>query len=227
MIIHQASKKRKKQIALPLLLVILALLVGVTFYEDILLAIGDLLVVEDELQPADVIHVIAGEDHRTNYAIQLFQEGYAEYIFFTGGWCEEDQYNHGEYSKELAVAAGIPNAAIAIDDSPVLSTYDEAELLKAYIDQSQNPIQSIIVVSDAYHMRRVRWIYRRIFRIDEMEILMAPVPFESGPVQERWWEDSVSQFMVRDEYFKFAYNIARYQLSWGIFKEWLTSLDRE
>jgi len=37
--------------------------------------IGDFLVVEDDLRPADVIHIIAGDDYRTDYAIQLYQQG--------------------------------------------------------------------------------------------------------------------------------------------------------
>ncbi len=51
------------------------------------LHIGDYLVVRDTLQHADVIHVIAGDDHRTEYAIQLYKDGYADTLFYTGDWC--------------------------------------------------------------------------------------------------------------------------------------------
>jgi hypothetical protein len=80
-------------------------LVGLFFfnYEPILLFIGDFLIVKDELKPADMIHVIAGEDYRTDYAIQLYQEGYAGQIFFTGGWCSKHQVNHAEHGKELSL----------------------------------------------------------------------------------------------------------------------------
>ena len=53
--------------------------------EQWLLLIGDFLIVQDSLQPATVIHVIAGEDYRTDYAIQLYKEGYGKTLFFTGG----------------------------------------------------------------------------------------------------------------------------------------------
>ena len=52
--------------------------------EPILFAVGDFLVIEDALQPADVIHVISGPDDRTDYAIQLYKQGYGKQIFFTG-----------------------------------------------------------------------------------------------------------------------------------------------
>ena len=56
---------------------------------------------------------------------------------------------------------------------------------------------------------------------------MAPVPFEQTPYQQQWWKDERSKRYVKEEYQKFVYYIARYQLSWGPLKEWLASLDKE
>jgi uncharacterized SAM-binding protein YcdF (DUF218 family) len=196
------------------------------FREPVMLAIGDYLVIQDELKPADVIHVIAGPDDRTDYAIQLYKRGYAKQIFFTGGWCTFHGYYHGQHGAERAKAQGIAPERIAIDESRVTSTYDEVVLLKEFIAKSQAPIRSAIVVSDPYHMRRARWTYRQVFG-KGIEVLMAPVPFGLTPYQRRWWTDWASQRYVRDEYVKLAYYYARYRLSWGPIRRWLTSLDRE
>ncbi len=59
----------------------------VFFRERWLMRIGDFLYIQDTLAPADVIHVIAGDDYRTDYAIQLYKKGYGKELFFTGGWC--------------------------------------------------------------------------------------------------------------------------------------------
>lgn len=54
------------------------------FREPIALAIGDSLVVQDKLKPADAIYVISGPDNtRIDYGIRLFQQGYARQIIFT------------------------------------------------------------------------------------------------------------------------------------------------
>src|SRR5512140_3312314 len=98
--------------------------------------IGEYLMIQDRLEHADVIHVIAGSDYRTDYAIQIYKEGYADTVFFTGGWCKEHEFNHGEHAKEISLGAGGPRNAIAIDDAPVTSTYMEAERLKWWIDHS-------------------------------------------------------------------------------------------
>jgi uncharacterized SAM-binding protein YcdF (DUF218 family) len=196
------------------------------FHERILFLLGDFLVIRDELRPADLIHVIAGLDHRTDYAIHLYKRGYAKRIFFTGGWCAPQHHYHGEYSKKRAIEQGVPPEAIVTDDTEVKSTYAEILRLQEFIKKSGLPIHSLIVVSDPYHMRRARWAYRQVFG-KEITLQMTPVPFDLSPYKHRWWADYESRKMVKEEYLKFAYYIARYQLSRGFVKKWLASLDRE
>ena len=193
--------------------------------EPILQAIGDWLIVQDELHPADVIHVIAGPDDRTDTAIQLYKQGYGKTIFFTGGWCKHHNLYHGQHGRDLALEQGVPQEAIAFDDSEVTSTYAEVVRLKEYITQSQAPVRSVIVVSDAFHMRRARWTYRHVLG-DQISVQMAPVPFSSSPYQRRWWTDKASQRYVKDEYLKMLYYYARYQFNLGPLNGWLVSLDR-
>lgn len=100
----------------------------------------------------------------------------------------------------------------------------EAEKLKDWIERNSYSVQSIIVVSDPFHMRRARWAYRRVFD-DKVQIQMAPVPFGLTPYELTWWKDVESQEYVRDEYFKLVFYLFRYQFSWGFFKDWLASFD--
>ena len=194
------------------------------FREQWLMPIGNFLFIQDSLAPSDVIHVIAGDDYRTDYAIQLYKQGYGQKMFFTGGWCDIHHYWHGEHARERALAQGVPLDAIVIDDSKVLSTYMEAERLKEWISTSPEPVRSVIVVSDPFHMRRARWTYQNLFG-DSIKLLMAPVPFDLTPYQRAWWRDPVSRENVKEEYSKFIYYIFRYQLSRGALKKWLASLD--
>jgi uncharacterized SAM-binding protein YcdF (DUF218 family) len=198
----------------------------VLFREKWLLAIGDFLIVADDLKPADVIHVIAGEDYRTDYAIQLYKQGYGKTLFYTGGWCKFHNYYHGAHAQEVSLARGVPLEAIAFDETTVTSTYMEAEVLKEWISQQPYPVRSVIVVSDPFHMRRAQWAYRRVLG-DGIEVQMAPVPFELVPYQRAWWKDRRSLKYVRDEYLKHIYYVLCYQISWGKFRAWLVSLDTE
>lgn len=201
-------------------------LVLILFRQQWLLLIGDYLIVQDSLQPAEVIHIIAGYDYRTDYAIQLYKQGYGKTLFFTGGGSGMHAYSHGEHAEERATAQGVTLDAIAFDDSRVTSTYMEAERLKEWIARSSHPVRSIIVVSDPFHMRRARWTYQKVFG-DQVQIQMAPVPFDLTPYQRTWWKDPESRQYVRDEYAKLIYYLFRYQFSGRSFKDWLISLDSE
>ena len=170
--------------------------------------------------------MIAGEDYRTDYALQLYKEGYAKKLFFTGGWCRIHRYNHGEHAEERALAAGVPPDAIAIDDSHVTSTFMEILRLQEWIGHLQTPIRSVIVVSDPFHMRRARWAYKKVLG-KGIEAQMAPVPFRETPFRRVWWKDYASRKFVKEEYEKYVYYILRYQISRGKFRDWLATLDKE
>jgi len=215
------------RIAIASIALVAILAVGFLFIirEPFLQTIGDFLIVQDQLSPADVIHVISGENYRAEYGIQLYNQGYGKYLFFTGGWCPYHNINHAQYSKESALAQGISPNAIVTDEAEIDSTYAEAIRLKEWIDLQTQPVNSIMVVSDPHHMRRARWTYRRIFG-DEIKIIMAPVPFEMSMYQRQWWKDAESRSMVKDEYLKFAFYIARHQLSWGKLRDWLANFDK-
>jgi uncharacterized SAM-binding protein YcdF (DUF218 family) len=126
--------------------------------------------------------------------------------------------------KARAIRQGVSPEAIAADGSSVTSTYSEAVRLQAFVAQSETPIRSVIVVSDAYHMRRARWAYEHVLG-DQVQVLMSPVPFESSQLQREWWTHRRSLKRVFEEYVKLAYYWARYRVFRGSIQEWLASLD--
>jgi uncharacterized SAM-binding protein YcdF (DUF218 family) len=194
--------------------------------KPLLQAVGDFLVVEDDLVPADVVHVLSGPDYRTDYASQLYEGGYGKQLFFTGGSCASSSSSHAEQGRERALEQGVPGDAIAIDGSRVTSTYSEAIRLEKLAAQSQGAIRSVIVVSDPHHMRRARWAFRQVMG-EQIRVQMAPVPFDLSFYHRQWWSDRYSRQTVRNEYLKLAYYYARYKLSWGRVRAWLASLDRD
>ena len=216
--------REKERVIVPAVVIVGVLLFGAR--EPILLAVGDFLVIQDTLQPADVIHVISGPDNRTDYAIQLYKLGYGKRIFFTGGWCPTIQGNHADRGKALAIEQGVPAESIAADGTDVTSTYSEAVRLEEFISRSATAVRSVIVVSDPYHMRRARWTYKKVLG-DEIRVEMAPVPFDATLYQRRWWGDQASRQYVTNECLKILYYLARYQLAFGPVRDWLASLDRE
>lgn len=191
-----------------LLVILLAALLWAN-RERLLLAIGDYLVVQDDLRRADLIHVAAGPERRARCAIRLYNEGLGEIIFFTGGRCQAQVSLQEQRCAALAEREGIPRQDIVVDSTTVESTYQEAVRLKAFIQASPQPVSSVIVVSDPHHTRRARWTYRRVLG-EGVAVYMAPVPFELSPYQRRWWRDEASRDFVLSEYLKFAYYLLLY-----------------
>lgn len=218
-------RKRVRSMAIAIVVILLA---GCLYLArvPVLTAMADYLAVQDDLQPADVIQIMAGEDHRTEYAIRLYELGYGKQLFFTGGWCTAHQYDHGEHGRALAMARGVSAQAILTDSSVVTSTYSEIVRLKELALASPQPIRSVIIVSDAYHMRRVRWTARHVLG-QSVLAQVASVPVEDSPFPRAWWTSELSRRYVIDEYLKLAYYRLRYQFRAGPLEAWLVSLDRD
>jgi uncharacterized SAM-binding protein YcdF (DUF218 family) len=217
--------KQSKMLTILILLVLIVLTVFIIRI-PIMLSMGNFLIIQDNLHPADVIHIISGLDYRSEYGIQLVEEGYGKLIFFTGAWCPDIQGIHADRGKLLALSQGLSASTIATDSTDVNSTYQEATRLKELIDNSQNPVKSVIIVSDPFHMRRAKWTYRRILG-DNVEVQMAPVPFEMTSYTMRWWENWTSLKMVEEEYVKYIYYLLRYGLNWTPLSNWLATFDRD
>jgi uncharacterized SAM-binding protein YcdF (DUF218 family) len=196
-----------------LLLLVLFLAALYLAREPVLLAIGDFLVVEDEpLQPADLIHVLGGEITRVDYALLLYHQGYGRKLFLTGGSSEDAPLptSFAQRACARAIAGGVNPADLLVADAGALTTYDEALALKQALDEGL-AARSVILVSDPYHMRRAGWIFRRVLG-DWVKVLLAPVPFSLSWYHRRWWTDPASQKMLKNEYRKLFYYWLRYSL---------------
>ncbi|MCB0170548.1 MAG: YdcF family protein [Anaerolineae bacterium] len=167
-------------------------------------AIGDFLVVSDDPQPADLIHVLGGNYHRGEYAAELYHQGYANALFFTGQSLETNlvaRRDNTPYAQ--ALAHGVDPAAILPVDHSATSTYEEALILKQLL-HDRPAIQSVIIVSDGYHMRRVRWTFGRVID-DRAKLIFVPIPAEMSPVLPHWWQSQRSRQTIKQEYTKLLY----------------------
>lgn len=183
-------------------LVLLAVLIPTR--EQIWLAIGQFLIVQDEsIQAADLIHVLGGRSERAFLGIEMLRLGYGHRLLFTGK-ASVDR------AKKMAEASGISPDRFLIPESEADSTYKEALELKQLLDTGAS-VQSVIIVSSPYHMRRVQLAFTRVLG-DRVHLQFVPVPLEYSQHQERWWVrgESSSQKTVLEEYIKLLYYYIRY-----------------
>ena len=161
--------------------------------------LGNFLVVEDVVKPADAIVVLAGHDEeRVKYAVQLYNEKYATWIIMSGPQADK--------MKQEAVESGIPEDKILLEQKTV-HTYQHPLFVKAILQG--HGLTSAIVVSSPYHMRRTAMLFNRAFYHSGIKVMFCPVK-KSWFNARRWWKTAESRRVVYSEYVKMAINV------WGV-----------
>jgi uncharacterized SAM-binding protein YcdF (DUF218 family) len=186
-------------------LFILILIIGALVYfvhPFILDKAGKLIYKKDDLKPADVIVVLAGEEkERVEYGVYLFREEWAkkDRIIMAGGplvW----KYSWASLMKEHAEYLGIPGKVILLEDKS-RTTEEDAKYTKEILQKYG--YKSLILVTSPYHSKRAFTIFQKAIGKD-IKIISAPVE-NSWFKFDNWWERRRDRSMVLNEYSKFLW----------------------
>ena len=117
----------------------------------------------DEAQPADVILVLGAAEYRgrpsqvlrarLDHALELYQRKLAPHILTTGGAGGDRVFTEGGVGRLYLIERGVPPEAIIVEtegESTVQSTAMASEIMR------RMGLRSVIVVSDGYHIFRVK-----------------------------------------------------------------------
>src|SRR5713226_1145479 len=154
--------------------------------------VGQWLVVEDTLEPAQAIVVLTGRmPVRAREAAEIYRQGYAAQIWLLrpAGVAEQLQqmgiYFVGEefYNQKVLLRLGVPSDAIRVLARPVVNTEDE--LLQVAEELRREDGRKVIVVTTRPHTRRVRAIWRA--RVGQSPRLLVRYASEDGYDGAHWW----------------------------------------
>ncbi len=171
-------------------------------HEFLLAKAGTYLYQKDELKPADVIVVLAGEDtERVEYGVKLFKEGWArkDSIIMSGGpavW----KYTWSSLMKEHAVHLGVPAKAIILQDKS-RTTEEDLKYTKEILQK--HGFKSLLLVTSPYHSKRAYIIFRKGLDKD-ITIISAPAE-DSWFRFDEWWKRRRERSFVLNEYSKFIW----------------------
>lgn len=179
---------------------------------------AELLVVTAELHRADAIVVLSGAQayaERAERAAQLFHEGRAPIILLTndglrGPWSPSRQDNPRFVDQAADELSRLGVEADRIEIVPEIvsgGTYGEAIRIRQYA--STHRLESILIVTSAYHSRRALWTMRHVLGRSGIEVGIAAAKHEM-PVSMFWWLLPSGYRMVAVEYVKFVYYLVRY-----------------
>lgn len=163
----------------------------------------------DQEHPADVIIVLGAAEYRgspspvlarrLNHALVLYLRGLAPYILTTGGAGGDPTYTEGEVGRAYLSQHGVPSEAILVE--PEGSTTAESLDAAAEIMRRMD-LHSCIVVSDGYHIFRVK----RLLQSQHIQVYGSPRP-SAG---------SLSRFQLRWLYFRQAVAFFLWQIGINI-----------
>ncbi|WP_195515214.1 YdcF family protein [Paraclostridium bifermentans] len=186
--------RKKKIIILIIVIAVLMVIIG--------LNLGRFLVESDKLEKADAIAVFSGDSGpRTERAVELLKDGYADYLILSGGKVYDD-VTMVELMKNHAIKLGIDESKILIDDE-ASTTNENAEFTADIIEE--NNFRSVIVVTSDYHTRRSKLAMKKALEntlIDGEKVEVTVTPSKEEKFTTKWWTSGNSVLMVISEYLK-------------------------
>jgi uncharacterized SAM-binding protein YcdF (DUF218 family) len=178
------------------------------FRFTILRGLGEYLISEDPPAHADVAYVLGGASiDRGEEAAKLYRSGSCSHFVCTGANVPGDLEEMGitltesEMTKRVLVRCGVPaEQVIALREGT--STQEESLALLAYT--KQGAVDTVIVVSHGFHLRRVRNVFVSRFKAAGITVLLhaAESPDFS---RDTWWKKEQGMMMVQNEYAKLLY----------------------
>lgn len=158
--------------------------------------IGD----RDQAAPADVIIVLGAAaydahpspvfEERIRHALELYKEGYASKLIFTGGFGgDRARFSESQVARRYALKHGIPADAIMIE---TLSRTTRQNLEQARRLMRAHDLHKAIIVSDPLHMARGLRLCREL----EIDCLASSTPSTRFRSFHTSW-----RFLLQEVYF--------------------------
>jgi uncharacterized SAM-binding protein YcdF (DUF218 family) len=167
-----------------------------------IIGIGFYLSPQDQLRHADLIVAISGGEttERTHEAVQLYQNGYAPKLLFSGAAADRSGPSNAAAMRNDALAQGVPSSAILIEEDSVTTAENAADA--APIIHSINA-HTIILVTSPYHQRRASLNFRQMLGPDVTIINHSSA--DSIWRKSSWWRQPATVALTLSELQKTLY----------------------
>ncbi len=178
------------------------------FRGSILRCAGDYLILEDPPGKGEVAFVLGGNSlDRGRKAASLYEADKVPRVVCLGANIPGSLAAFGIDSTESDLTArilkqeGVPDSAIQSLDQGT-STWEEAIACRAYC--REHGVDTAIVLSDKFHLRRVRYVFEPLFEDVSTHIRYRGAS-SSRYDEEEWWKSEEGMLMVNNEYMKLIY----------------------
>jgi uncharacterized SAM-binding protein YcdF (DUF218 family) len=182
-------------------LLLLGLWIG---HERLLQRAARLWVRSDPVQPADAVAIFGGGiETRPLAAAEYFRRGLVPRILVSdvdSGAEPPSSRSHTQQNLAELKKLGVPDAAIQIFGCHSSNTYEEARALRRWsLDAGAH---SLIVPTEHFSARRVRWITQEVFLGTGVQVRV-PVIGSLDYLKPEWWDNSDALLAFQREVIKY------------------------
>jgi uncharacterized SAM-binding protein YcdF (DUF218 family) len=191
-------------------LVLIALTVALLWFSPgpILRGAAMLWVISDPVVPADAAVVLGGGlETRPYAAADLYRRGIVKQVLLSN--VAENRLDkleilpgHTELNRQVLLKLGVPSQAIVIFGDELSNTFQEARA--AVIWTKENHIKSIIVPTELFGTRRVRWVFRHETGAAAIVVNILAVP-SPNYTTANWWMNVYGVIDFQNEVLKYIY----------------------
>lgn len=165
----------------------------------ILHGVAEFWVVADSIEDADAVVVLGGGlNTRPSAAAKLYNAGTVEFVLLAADTVS---------TRAVLIKLGVASQAIIDVDQNASNTYEEMRAVREWAQHSG--AKKIIIVTEMFSSRRVRWIFDRYLSTIGVKVILHPLPNPAYDV-EHWWQDEQGIIGFRNEVVKYLYYRLRY-----------------
>jgi uncharacterized SAM-binding protein YcdF (DUF218 family) len=199
-----------------LLVVLLALVgigaVGWVERRPLLQLVVEAWIVSDPVAPADAVVVLGGGlENRPFAAASYYRQGLVKKIVLSNVHVGPAEHlgtlpTQVGATREILFKLGVPESAIETFGDDLSNTHDEALALRTWAERAG--ARSIIVPTEIFPARRVRWVLHRVFGSD----VVIRVVTQDPPTYRRddWWQHEEGVVSFQNEIVKYLYYRMKY-----------------
>lgn len=179
----------------------------------VLQGVADLWVVSDTIEDADAVVVLGGGvDTRPFAAADLYNAGTVKFVLVTAAkfsQIEESQLipSQTELNRAVLIKRGVLPQAIIVVGHDVSNTYEESRAVREWAQHTG--AKKIIIVTEAFPSRRVRWIFERELAALGAKAIVSALP-EPKYNYKFWWLEERGIISFQNEVLKYLYYRLRY-----------------
>lgn len=149
----------------------------------------DYLAEEDAPEPAELIFVFGAKTPaRVEKAIELYQQGLAPKLMFSGGNAvyHQQEYSEAETYRDIAIQAGVKESDIILETKSI-TLPDNVRTSLNYLDQNNFPLKKLILVNSPYCQRR-GWCVFKKYTLHDIAITRINCTTGDTYSREQWFK---------------------------------------